>query len=57
VTKFDGEASIGGSSVDVYVHVTKVKHDGDFVVAIAIYPQALDGEQETVDELLAGLEH
>jgi len=57
VTKFDGEASIGGSTVDIYVHVTKVKHDGDFVVAVAIYPQALDGEQETVDELLAGLEH
>lgn len=57
VTKFDGEAAIGGSTVDVYVHVTKVKHDGDFVVAIAIYPQALDGEQESVDELLAGLRH
>jgi len=57
VTTFDGEASIGGTSVDVYVHVTKVKHDGDFVVAVAVYPQALDGEQETVDDLLAGLDH
>lgn len=57
VTKFDGEAAIAGSTVDVYVHVTKVKHDGDFVVAVAVYPQALDGEQETVDDLLAGLEH
>lgn len=57
VTTFDGEASIGGTSVDVYVHVTKVKHDGDFVVAVAIYPQALDGERETVDDLLAGLQH
>jgi hypothetical protein len=57
VTKFDGEASISGTTVDVYVHVTKVKHDGDYVVGVAIHPQALDGEQETVDELLAGLEH
>jgi len=57
VTKFEGSATIGGQSVDVYVHVTKVKHDGDHVVAVAIYPQALDGEQEHVDELLTGLEH
>jgi predicted small lipoprotein YifL len=57
VTKFDGQASIGGSTIDVYVHVTKVKHDGDFVVAVAIYPQAMDDEQETVDELLGGLQH
>jgi predicted small lipoprotein YifL len=57
VTKFDGEASIGSSTVDVYVHVTKVKHDGDYVVGVAIHPQALDGEQETVDDLLAGLQH
>jgi hypothetical protein len=57
VTKFDGEASISGTTVDVYVHVTKVKHDGDYVVGVAIHPQALDGEQETVDELLASLEH
>ncbi|NIB99491.1 DUF6517 family protein [Halobacterium sp. R2-5] len=57
VTKFDGTASIGGQEVDVYVHVTKVKHDGDYVVAVAIYPQALDGEQDRVDTLLDGLEH
>ncbi|SEV91046.1 DUF6517 family protein [Halobacterium jilantaiense] len=57
VTMFDGEASIGGTSVDVFVHVTKVKHDGDYVVGVAIHPQALDGERATVDDLLAGLDH
>ncbi|MFB6068425.1 MAG: DUF6517 family protein [Halobacterium sp.] len=57
VTKFEGQASISGQNVDVYVHVTKVKHDGDFVVAVAIYPQRLDGEQQKVDRLLTGLQH
>jgi hypothetical protein len=57
VAKFNGEASIGGSSVDVYVDVTKVKHDGDIVVGIAIYPQRLDGEQQKVDALLQNLQH
>ena len=58
VTKFNGQATLaGGETIDVYVHVTKVKHDGDYVVAVAIYPQRLDGEQQKVDALLKGLEH
>jgi len=58
VSKFNGTASFqGGKTVDIYVHVTKVKHDGDFVVAVGIYPQELNGEQENVDALLRGLEH
>lgn len=58
VTKFEGQASLqGGQSVDVYVHITKVKHEGDIVVAVAIYPQQLDGEQQRVDTLLTGLQH
>ncbi|MXR21556.1 DUF6517 family protein [Halobacterium bonnevillei] len=57
VSKFEGTATLSGQDVDVYVHVTKVKHDGDFVVGVAIHPQQLDGEQERVDTLLEGLEH
>lgn len=57
VSKFEGQASLGGTSVDVYIHVTKVKHRGDFVVAVAIYPQKLDGEQQKIDTLLQGLQH
>jgi hypothetical protein len=58
VTKFEGQASLqGGQSVDVYIHVTKVKHQGDFVVAVAIHPQQLDGEQQRIDTLLDGLQH
>lgn len=58
VSKFEGTADLAaGQSVDVYVHVTKVKHDGDFVVCVAIYPQQLDGEQANVDALLRGVEH
>lgn len=57
VSKFEGQASLGGTSVDVYVHVTKVKHQGDFVVAVAIHPQKIDGEQQKIDTLLQGLEH
>lgn len=57
VSKFEGTATLSGQEVDVFVHVTKVKHDGDFVVGVAIHPQQLDGEQERVDTLLEGIEH
>lgn len=57
VTKFKATAKTnGGTSVDVYLHVTKVNHEEDFVVAIAVHPQQLD-EQQRIDTLLAGIEH
>lgn len=61
VSRFEGAASIAGQDVDVYVHVTRVRHEGDFVVAVAIYPQDLPsalGDQETaVFEMLTAAQH
>lgn len=57
VKKFEGTAQLSGTEVDVYLHVTKVKHAGDYVVAVAIYPQQLSGEEDDVVQLLEGLEH
>lgn len=57
VEKFDGAARVGGDWVDVSVHVTKVRHEGDYVVALAIYPQSASGEEERAFELLDSIEH
>ena len=57
VQKYEGTATLAGSEVDVFVHVTKFKHGDDFVAAIAIYPQALPDEDGNVETLLEGLEH
>ncbi|MFC7226764.1 DUF6517 family protein [Salinirubellus salinus] len=58
VSRFSAEATtVAGQNVDVYVHVTKTKDGDDFVVGVAVYPQGLDGEQQTVDTLFAGIEH
>lgn len=57
VEKYEGTADLGGTTVDVYVHVTTVKHEGDFVVALGIYPQRLSGEEEHVFTMLSGIEH
>lgn len=58
VTKFSGTATLNGRSVDVYVHVTKVKDGGDYVLALAVYPQRLDDrESKNVKTLFAGVQH
>ncbi len=56
VETYEGQAGFQGATADVYVHVTTFEHDGDFVIAVAVYPQQLDGEQERVYALIGGLE-
>lgn len=58
VTKFEATVTtVAGVQFDANVHVTKVEHDGDIVVALAVYPQKLSGQQSKVDTLIAGVEH
>lgn len=57
VTKLAGTAALGPVDVDVSLHVARVRHGGDFVVAFAVYPQATSGEESAVLTLLRGVEH
>ena len=57
VEKFEGSATLSGTQVDTYVHAMKVKDGGDYVVAVAIYPQQIPGEEEEVLGLIEALEH
>ncbi|MFC6825348.1 DUF6517 family protein [Halopelagius fulvigenes] len=57
VTKFAGKANVRGRQVDVYVHVTKYRDGDDFVVAIGIYPQPLNGEQQNVLSMMRAIQH
>jgi hypothetical protein len=57
VEQFDGTATLGGADVDVVIEITKFKHGSDYVVALAVYPERLDGEHEHVVTMLEGLEH
>jgi len=50
-------STLAGSAVDVFVHVTKVQHEGDFVVVVAVYPQRFPDEESAVFTLLSGLQH
>ncbi|RLM59713.1 hypothetical protein DVK02_02975 [Halobellus sp. Atlit-31R] len=57
VTKFAGTATVQGQEIDVFVHVTKYRDGDDFVLAIGVYPQQLDGEEENVLSMMRALEH
>ena len=58
VTKFEASVqTTTGVEFDAYIHVTKVEHGDDFVVALAVYPQKLSGQSDKVSRLLDGVEH
>ncbi|WP_255196596.1 DUF6517 family protein [Halorarius litoreus] len=58
VSKFRADAMTDtGQSVEVFIHITKVEHGDDFLVAVAVYPTQVDGEQENVDVLIRNIEH
>lgn len=57
VTKFAGKANVNGREVDVYIHVTKYRDGEDFVIAMGIYPQQLDGEEQNVLSMMRAIQH
>ena len=57
VSEFEADVTTAtGIQFDATLHVTRVKHDGDFVVAVGVHPQQLDGEGD-VNRLLEGVQH
>lgn len=57
IEKFEASATFSGQEIDLFVHITNVAHEGDFVVPIGIYPQRLPGESEKVFSLYNGIQH
>jgi hypothetical protein len=57
VEQFAGTATLGGAEIDVIIEITKVKHGSDFIVALAVYPERLDGEHDDVVAMVEGLDH
>ncbi|WP_439026508.1 DUF6517 family protein [Haloarchaeobius sp. DT45] len=57
VTKFEGQATLSGNEVDVYILLSgAVGHEKDYVVPMGIYPQQID-EQENITELMRNVVH
>jgi hypothetical protein len=60
VSTFRTSVDSGGDFIayeqDLYVHVTKVKHDGDYVIVVGAHPVQMD-DRENVIRLMESLEH
>lgn len=57
VSKFRADATLAsGEDVEVFVHVTKFRHEGDYVIAVAVNPTRVD-EESNVDRLIEGIDH
>lgn len=58
VTKFSATATIEGQEVDVFVYVTKYRNGDDFVVAVGVYPQQLESQEESnVFSMMRAIDH
>ena len=58
VTQFPGEATVDGTTVDVYVEVMRVQHGDDFVVGVGIYPRAVAAvERPEVLSMFGAIDH
>ncbi len=57
-TKFDAVAQFEGQEVEVFVQVGSVRHEEDFLVPIAVYPQdRAEDEEPVVADLTESLDH
>jgi hypothetical protein len=56
VSKFEATATVAGREVDVTIHVAKVEHGDDVVVAMGVYPSITDMEDD-VFRLIEGVRH
>lgn len=58
VGKFRAEAqTTDGTSTEVFMDIAQTRSGDDYVIAIAVYPTQLDGEQESVNTLIEGVQH
>lgn len=57
VDEYEGKAKFQGNEVPVYIHITRVKQGGDFVIPLGIYPQKLSGEAKNVRTLIEHIQH
>lgn len=55
VSKFTGEATFSGVSIDVFAHVGIAESEDGYVLLLAVYPQLLTGEEETIATLARGV--
>ena len=56
VTRFTGTTEFEGREVEVAVYITKVKHDGDWVVVMGAHPTQRPEEEFNIETLMQSVE-
>lgn len=54
---YDGTASVEGREVDIRIRITRVTHEGDYVIAVGLYPAQLSEESGRIETLVEGITH
>lgn len=57
VGKFSATTTYQGTQLDLFIHITKVKHEDDFVLLLGVYPQQKPSEGENIFRLMATVTH
>jgi hypothetical protein len=57
VTTYAATVTYQGQEVDVLLHLTRVKHEGDFIVGVGVHPALMSADQAGIDTMLRGIEH
>lgn len=57
VTRFTGTTEFEGQEVEVALYITKVKHDGDWVVMAGAHPTQRPEEEFNIETLMQSVEH
>lgn len=57
IEKYEGTASFEQTDIELFIHITNVPHESDFVIPVAVYPKRLPGESERVFRLYRGIQH
>lgn len=59
VSRFTADATVQGTdrTVELTLHVTRIRDGGDFIVVIAAHPTLLPGEADRVDTMFGGVQH
>lgn len=57
VTTFSAVIDYQGQEVEVTIHLTTVKHEGDVVVGVGVHPAVISSEEAGVDTMLSGIQH
>lgn len=56
-TSYEGRAELLGVGLDITIRIGKLRHDGDFVVLVGVYPERLFWEGSRVRRLARGVQH